>query len=147
MQDVLENTGNTTSVPQQSGLLLTLFREYRNHFGLFWRVMLPLIVVSLLFTGALLLFFKFGSSESQWIFSTSDGSSRTIESTFDLSSGTSQPSTRSVGVHWKISLTALTLYPKLGFLWLSMCPLAFVIVQYRRGRKCYVPYQLAADAP
>ena len=111
----------------------TIFREYRNHFGLFWRVMLPLIVVSLLFTAALLLFFKFGSPESQWIFSTSDGSSRTIASTFDLSSGTSQPSTRSVGVHWKISFTALTLYPKLGFLWLAMCPLAFVIAQYRNG--------------
>ena len=133
MQDALENTGNTTSVPQQSGLLSTIFREYRDHFGLFWRVMLPLIVVSLLFTVALLLFFKFGSSESQWIFSTSDGSSRTIESTFDLSSGISQPSTRSAGVHWKISFTALTLYPKLGFLWLAMCPLAFVIAQYRDG--------------
>ena len=111
----------------------TIFREYWNNFGLFWRVMLPLIVVSLLFTVALLLFFKFRSSESQWIFSTSDGSSRTIASTFDLSSGTSQPSTQSAGVHWKLSFTALTLYPKLGFLWLAMCPLAFVIAQYRNG--------------
>lgn len=134
MQDASGNTDNTTSVPQQSGLMSTIFREYRNQFGLFWRVMLPLIVVSLLFiVVALLLFLKFGSSESQWIFSTSDGSSRTIKSTFDLSSGTSQSSTQSVGVHWKISFTALTLYPKLGFLWLAMCPLAFVIVQYRRG--------------
>ena len=111
----------------------TIFREYWNNFGLFWRVMLPLIVVSLLFTVALLLFFKFRSSESQWIFSTSDGSSRTIASTFDLSSRTSQPSTQSAGVHWKLSFTALTLYPKLGFLWLAMCPLAFVIAQYRNG--------------
>ncbi len=111
----------------------TIFKEYWNNFGLFWRVMLPLIVVSLLFTVALLLFFKFRSSESQWIFSTSDGSSRTIASTFDLSSGTSQPSTQSAGVHWKLSFTALTLYPKLGFLWLAMCPLAFVIAQYRNG--------------
>lgn len=133
MQNILENTRNTTSVPQQSGFISTIFREYRNHFGLFWRVMLPLIVVSLLFTVALLLFFKFRSSESQWIFSTSDGSSRTIESTFDLSSGTSQPSTRSVGVYWKISFTPLIFYPTLGFLWLAMCPLAFVIVQYRDG--------------
>ena len=134
MQDASENTDNTTSVPQQSGLMSTIFREYLNQFGLFWRVMLPLIAVSLLFiVAALLLFLKFGSSESQWIFSTSDGSSRTIEATFDLSSGTSQSSTRSVGVHWKISFTALTLYPKLGFLWLAMCPLAFVIIQYRRS--------------
>lgn len=134
MQDASENTDNTASVPQQSGLMSTIFREYWNQFVLFWRVMLPLIVVSLLFiVTTLLLFLKFESSESQWIFSASDGSSRTIASTFDLSSGTSQPSTRSIGVHWKISFTALTLYPKLGFLWLAMCPLAFVIVQYRRG--------------
>ena len=133
MQDVLENRGNTIPVSQQSGLMSTVFREYRNHFGLFWRVMLPLLVVSLLFIIALILFFKFGSPEAQWIFSTSDGSSRTIASTFDLSSGTSQPSSRSVGVHWKISFTALSLYPKLGFLWLAICPLAFVIAQYRGG--------------
>ena len=44
MQDVLENTGNTASVPQRPGLMSTIFREYRNHFGLFWRVMLPLFV-------------------------------------------------------------------------------------------------------
>ena len=129
----MENTGDTTSVPQQSGLMSTIFREYRNHFGLFWRVMLPLIIVSFLFTIALLLNFKFRTPESQWIFSTSNGSSLKAPSTFDVSSGTSQPSSRSVGVRWKINLNALTLYPKLGFLWLAMCPLAFVIVQYRSG--------------
>ena len=133
MQGTLEDAGNPSPMPQRSGLMSTIFQEYRNHFRLFWRVMLPLIVVSLLFTIALLLFFKVGASESQWIFSTSDGSSRTIASTFDLSSGTSQPSTRAAGVHWKISVIALTLYPKLGVLWLAMCPLAFVITQYHDG--------------
>ena len=133
MQSVLNNTGDAAALPQQAGLIATIFRDYRNHFGLFWRVMLPLIVVSLLFTVALLLFFKFQSPESQWIFSTSDGSSRKIASTFDVSRGISQPSSRSAGVHWKISFTALTLYPQLGLLWLAMCPLAFAIVQYRNG--------------
>lgn len=133
MQDVLNNTSHTATAPQRSGFIVTIFRGYRNHFGLFWRVMLPLIIVSLLFIIALILFFKFRTPESQWIFSTSDGSSRTIASTFDVSSGTSQLSSQSTGVHWKISFTALTLYPKLGFLWLAMCPLAFVIVQYRDG--------------
>ena len=71
MQDVLENTGNATSGPQQSGLMSTIFREYRNHFGLFWRVMLPLIIVSFLFTIALLLLFKFGVPGAQLSFSTS----------------------------------------------------------------------------
>ena len=133
MQDALENTGNTPSVSQRSGLMSTILREYRNHFGLFWRVMLPLIIVSLLYIVGLLLFFKFGAPESQWVFSTSDGRSRKTVSTFDGSSGTSQISSLSTGVHWNISLDALTLYPKIGFLWLAMCPLAFVIVQYRSG--------------
>ena len=133
MKNVLDNTGDAAALPRQSGLMSAIFREYRNYFGLFWRVMFPLIIVSLLSIMGLILFFKFGTPESQWIFSTSDGSSRTITSTIDLSSGTSQRSSQSTGVHWKISFTALTLYPKLGFLWLAMCPLAFVIVQYRDG--------------
>ena len=58
MQDVLENTDNTPPVPQQSGLIATIFRGYWNHLGLFWRVMLPVIIVSLAFYSALFLFSK-----------------------------------------------------------------------------------------
>lgn len=41
MQDVLENRGNMTSVPQRSGLMATIFREYWNHFGLLFSVIAP----------------------------------------------------------------------------------------------------------
>ena len=133
MQNVLQNTGDTAALLRRLGLLSRIFRDYRNHFGLFWRVMLPVIIVSLLFIVGLLLFFKFGTSEARWIFNTSDGSSLKASSTLDGLSGTSRFSSQSTGVHWKINLGALTLYPRLGFLWLTMCPLAFVIVQYCSG--------------
>lgn len=126
MQDVLENTGNTASVPQRSGLMSTIFREYRNHFGLFWRVMLPLIVFSLIFW---FLFFKFGAPETaQWTFSTSTGIKAVPSAVSDHSSETSQPSPKPTNVK-AIDGSAT----HIGFLWLAMCPLALIIVHYHRG--------------
>lgn len=65
MQNVLQNTGDTAALLRRLRLLSRIFRDYRNHFGLFWRVMLPVIIVSLLFIVGLLLFFKFGTSEAR----------------------------------------------------------------------------------
>ena len=131
MQDVLENTGNTTSGPQQSGLMSTIFREYWNHFGLFWRVMLPLIIVSFLFTIALLLLFKFGVPGAQLSFSTSEGIALRSSTVFDESSGTSQPFLEPAGVRSAVGFNGSTF--DIGFLWLAMCPLAFIIVRQHRG--------------
>ena len=118
MQNALENTGNTPSVSQQSGIISTIFREYRNHFGLFWRVMLPVIVFSLLFNITLFLVFKLGVPEAQWTFGTSKGI------------GT-QSLREPTGVRSVVGFSASSF--DIGFLWLAMCPLAFIIVHHRRG--------------
>lgn len=119
MQDVLENTGNATFVPR-SRLTSTIFKGYRNHFGLFWRVMLPVIVLSLIFNIALLLFSKSWIPEAQLSFSTSQGIS-SQSSSFD----------KSTRVRSTKGFSGSTF--GIGFLWLAMCPLAFIIVHQHRG--------------
>lgn len=126
MQDVLEDTDNTTSVPQRSGLMSTIFREYRNHFGLFWRVMLPVIIVSLAFYSASLLFSKLWISEAQWTVSTSGEITA-----FSGSTGTHQSSSTPMGVKTTGGFNGSTF--DIGFLWFAMCPLAFIIVHQYRG--------------
>ena len=126
MQDVLENTDNTPPVPQQSGLIVPIFREYWNHFGLFWRVMLPVIIVSLAFYGVVFLFSKLWISEAQWTFSTSGEITA-----FSGSTGTNQSSSKPMGVKTTASFHGSTF--DIGFLWFAMCPLAFIIVHQYRG--------------
>ena len=129
MQDILENTDNTTSVPQQSGLMSTIFGEYRNQFGLFWRVMLPIIVFSLIFW---FLLFKFGAPEAaQWTFSTSAGIKAEPSAVSDRSSEPSQPSPKPTGVRLSAGFSA----PAFGinWLWLAISPLALTIVYHHRG--------------
>ena len=130
MHGVLENASNMASLPRQSGLLSTIFRAYRNHFGLFWRVMLPVIVLSLIFKLAVFLLFKFGVDGAQWSFSTSQGiSAPRSSSIFNESSGTSQPSLESTGVRSGRGFSASSF--TIGFLWLTMCPLILIIRQHR----------------
>ena len=131
MQNVLGNTSRAVAQQHRPGLVLTIFRTYRNHFGPFWRVMFPLIIVSLLFNIALFLFFKFGIPEAQWSFSTSAGIEAQSLSTFDTSSDPLVPSPRPTGVNTGVGFSGSSY--DIGFLWLAMCPLAFIIVQYRRG--------------
>ena len=126
MQDVLENTDNTPPVPQQSGLIVTIFREYWSHFGLFWRVMLPVIIVSLAFYSVVFLFSKLWISEAQWTFSTSGEITA-----FSGSTGTNQSSSKPMGVKTTASFHGSTF--DIGFLWFAMCPLAFIIVHQYRG--------------
>ena len=126
MKDVLENTDNTPPVPQQSGLIATLFRGYWNHFGLFWRVMLPVLIVSLAFYGVPFLFSKLWISEAQWTFSTSGEIT-----TFSGSTGTHQSSSKPMGVQTTGGLNGSAF--DIGFLWFAMCPLAFIIVHQYRG--------------
>lgn len=103
----------------------TIFREYRNHFGLFWRVMLPVIVLSLICNTALL-----GVPGTQLSFSTSDGISVRSSSAFDEFSGIYQPfSEATIDSRRGFSISSFDI----GFLWLAMCPLAFIIVRQHRG--------------
>ena len=131
MQDALEDTGDTTFVPQHSRLIPTIFKGYRNHFGLFWRVMLPVIVFSLLFNITLFQFFKLRVPEARWTFSTSQGVSARTLSAFDSLSGTSQPLQEPTGVISAVGFSGSSFH--IGFLWLAICPLVFIIVHQYRG--------------
>ena len=104
----------------------TIFREYWNQFGLFWRVMLPVIIVSLVFCSALFLFSKLWLSETQWTFSTSGQIA-----VFSVPIGANQSSSKPMGVKTTVGFNGSTF--GIGFLWLAMCPLAFIIVHQYRG--------------
>ena len=73
MTDVVENT-NTTDVPtQQPGLISTIFRCYRDNFGLFWRIMLPFIFFSFAFEIGGNSADSYFVSENLWHFDTARG--------------------------------------------------------------------------
>lgn len=110
----MQNTGDTGTVPRRQGMIPAIFREYRNHFGLFWRVMFPVIIVSLVIYSSLFLFSKLWISEPQWTFSTS-GSIRALPSDPD----------RSIGVTSGVGFNGFNF--DIGLLWLAMCPLALII--------------------
>ena len=119
MQTVLEDTGDAVVMPQQHPRLVSrIFRDYRNNLGLFWRVMLPLIIINfLLFMGMFLL----ASPEMQWTMSTAGSLAA------HTSSSESAPP---VGIAWGMQFGTST---HIGLLWLAMCPLIFTIVQRRNG--------------
>ena len=121
MQNVLEDTGDAVAMPQQHPRLVSrIFRDYRNNLGLFWRVMLPLIILDFLLYMGIFLFSTSMSPEGQWTISTERG----------LSAYTSSfQSERPVGVVWGLSFSPT----HIGLLWLAMCPLVFAIVQRRNG--------------
>ena len=116
-------------MPQQQRLVPTIFREYRNHFGLFWRVMLPVIIVSLVPYSALFLFSKLWILEAQWTFSTS-GEIIARPSVFRGLTETNQPTPKPTEVDSGSGFNGSSL--SIGFLWLTMCPLAFIIVNRYR---------------
>ena len=119
MQNILEDTGDAVAMPQQHPRLVSrIFRDYRNNLGLFWRVMLPLIILDFLLYIGMFLFSTSISSEGQWTLSTERGLSA-----YTSSSQSVQP----VGVVWDFGFSAA----HIGLLWLAMCPLIFAIVQRR----------------
>ena len=114
---------NITDVPENTrrqGLISTIFKCYRKNFVLFWYIMLPFIALSLLFEFPDIFLSGLPTSESLWHFDTSRG----------LTVGTDP---KRVGVGWG----TLFMYSAISvdFLWLAMCPLAFIIVEAKRGLK------------
>lgn len=117
MAGIVEDTNTTDVQTQQVGLISTVFRCYRDNFGLFWRIMLPLIIFSLLLDTVILYGIYHNIANTSWIVSTSNGFSVTrffqtgmgLEGTFTFSS--------------YISI----------FLWHTMCPLALAVFQSHRG--------------
>ena len=122
MQD-MEGTGDAVAMPQRHPRLVSkIFRDYRNNLGLFWQVMLPLIIVNLLFYMGIFLFPKLMFSKGQWTINTNSGFSA-----YTSSSQSTQPVGVVWGTHFGLSSTHI------GLLWLAMCPLVFAIVQRRNG--------------
>ncbi len=127
MQHVLESNSNVSGIPRRQRLVPMIFREYRNHFGLFWRVMFPVIIVSLVLNSAIFLFFKLRVPEAQWTFGTSQGVGARSLST----SETSQSSPKPTGVQSSVGFNGSSF--DIGLLWLTMGPLALIIVHRHRG--------------
>lgn len=124
MKNILEDTGATDAMPQQQPRLVSkIFRDYRSNLGLFWQVMLPLIIVNFLLYMGIFLFFKLVSPEGQWTIST--------ESSIPARALSSQ-SAQLAGVRWGTHFGTSSVH--IGLLWLAMCPLAYTIVQRRNGR-------------
>ena len=121
MPNASGNIGDTATMPRRQGMVPRLLQEYRNHFGLFWRVMLPVIILSLALYSAFFLFSKLWISELQWTFSTSGQVSG-----FSGSTGPTTGVVLGTGFHGSSF--------DIGLLWLAMCPLALIIVHRHRGK-------------
>lgn len=131
MQNALRNIGATAAMPRQQGIVPRIFQAYRNHFGLFWRVMLPIIIVSLVLSLAWFLFFKFMVPEGQWIFSISKGIGVRSMFIFDHISQTFRYAPEPLGVQTGFGFNGQSF--DIGLLWLAMCPLALIIVYHHQG--------------
>ena len=116
MTDMAENT-NTANAPQQSRRISTIFRCYRKNFGLFWRIMMPVIIFSFLFDVGVSFSDSFFDPENLWRFDTTRG----------LFVGKDP---KSIGVDSGMIFGFHSF--SIGFLWLTMCPLIFAIVERRR---------------
>ena len=112
---------------EQPGLISTIFRCYRENFGLFWRVMLPFVVLGFLFHFGLSLFESLSDSVSDpknlWRFDTARGLAISEYPREDLIVSGSVVSGMIFSFH-SFSI---------GFLWLAICPLTFVTVRYYNG--------------
>ena len=108
---------------QQSGRVSTIFQCYRDNFWLFWRIMLPLIFFSVAFDIVGNSADGYFAPEELWHFDTARG----------LAVGKHPEST---GVYWGVIFRFHSF--SFDWLWLTVCPLAFVIVQHYRGIKVTV---------
>ena len=123
MSDLVENTNAPDMPTQQPGLISKIFRCYWDNFGLFWCIMLPFIFLTLLFNVAENYSEGFFGKEDLWHFDTTRGLAVSEYPREDLvlSGGVDSGMT--------FSFHAFSI----GFLWLAICPLTFVIVRYYRG--------------
>ena len=121
MQNALGNIGDTAAMPRHQGRVPRIFQEYRNHFGLLWRVMLPVIVVSLVFNSTFFLVAKLANPEALWRLSTSGNIT-----------AFGQLSATPIGVHSSVGFHGAAF--GIGFLWLAMCPLSLIIIYQHREK-------------
>ena len=117
MAEVVENTNTTDISPRRTDLISTIFRSYRKNFALFWRIMVPIIIFSVLFDIGANFSDSFFGPENLWHFDTARG----------MSVG-KYPESTGVGSGMIFRFHVFSL----GFLWLTMCPLIFAMVERRR---------------
>lgn len=117
MADIAENANTADMTPRQLGFISTIFRCYRENFARFWRIMMPMIIFGFLFDVGISFSDSFFDPENLWRFDTARG----------VSMG-EYP--RSTGVDWGWIFIFHVF--SIGFLWLTMCPLIFAIVERRR---------------
>ena len=117
MVEVVENTNTTDISPRRTDLISTIFRSYRKNFALFWRIMMPIIIFSVLFDIGVNFSDSFFGPENLWHFDTARG----------MSVG-KYPESTGVGSGMIFRFHVFSL----GFLWLTMCPLVFAMVERRR---------------
>ena len=127
MAGIVENTNTTDGQTQQPERISVIFRCYRDNFWLFWRVMLPFVVLGFLFHFGLSLFESLFDSVSDpknlWRFDTARGLAVNEYPREDLIASGSVVSEMTFSFH-SFSI---------GFLWLAICPLTFVMVRYYNG--------------
>ena len=127
MTDIVENTHATDMPTQQPSLISKIFRCYRENFWLFWRIMLPFVVLGFLFYFGLSLleslFDSVSDPKNLWRFDTARGLAVSKYPREDVIASGSVDSGMTFSFH------AFSI----GFLWLAICPLTFVIVRYYRG--------------
>ena len=114
MAEVVENTNTTDISPRRTDLISTIFRSYRKNFALFWRIMVPVIIFGFLFDIGMSFSESFFGPENLWHFDTARG----------VSLG-KYPESTGVGSGMIFRFHVFSL----GFLWLTMCPLIFAMVE------------------
>ena len=117
MAEVVENTNTTDISPRRTDLISTIFRSYRKNFALFWRIMMPVIIFGFLFDIGENFSSSFFGPENVWLFDTARG----------MSVGKYPKST---SVDWGMIFGFHSF--SISWLWLTMCPLIFAIVERRR---------------
>ncbi len=130
MSEVLENT---TTGTESRNMLSRILTDYRNRFGRFWRVMLPLIALSFVLSSGFFFAFKLFAPEARWRFSTSGGLSARVHNVFDPETGTMRPSEERMGARSVFGVEGAAF--DIGLLWLAICPIAFLIIQASQGRE------------
>ena len=127
MADVVENIDTTEGLSQRPERISAIFRCYRDNFWRFWRIMLPFVVLGFLFHfGESLLESRFDSvsdPKNLWRFDTARGLAVSEYPREDVIASGSVVSGMTFSFH-SFSI---------GFLWLAICPLTFVIVRSYRG--------------
>ena len=127
MADGVENIDTVKGPSQQPERISAIFRCYRDNFWHFWRIMLPFVVLGFLFHFGLSLFESLFDSVSDpknlWRFDTARGLAVSEYPREDFIVSGSVVSGMTFSFH---SLS-------IGFLWLVICPLTYVIVRYYNG--------------